>query len=100
MNFPDFDMIEVNQLLILNAQKHNLRAGDIFPWAIIKELLSIKKLNLKQKAALLRDDGSTPALERLVDKGYFEKRNLDYMLTKSGEDFLYYSSIKFPELTY
>jgi len=100
MNLPDFDIIEVNQLLMSNARKHTLRAGDIFPWVIIQTLLSIKHLNLRQKAALLRDDGSTQALEVLVDKGYFEKRNLDYVLTKSGEDFLYDPRNKFHELRY
>jgi len=88
MNLPDFEIIEVNQLLMLNAQKHNLKAGEIFPWSIIQNLLSIKRLSSRQKAALLREDGSTPALEHFVSKGYFEKINLDYVLTKLGEDFL------------
>lgn len=100
MNMPDLSMVEVNQLLISNAQKHNLRAGDPFPWSIIQNLISIKKLNSRQKAALLRDDGSTPALELLVEKGFFERRNLDYILTEAGEDFLYDPKNKFPELKY
>jgi hypothetical protein len=100
MNTPDLSMVEVNQLLISYARKHSLKAGDPFPWVIIQTLISIKTLNLRKKEYLLRKDGSTPALELLVNKGYFEKRNLDYILTKTGEDFLYDPINKFSELKY
>jgi predicted transcriptional regulator len=46
-------------------------------------------VNPRQKAALLTGDGSTPALDALIEKGFFEKRGYDYILTKTGENFIY-----------
>lgn len=89
MSMPDLNMVEVYQLLVSNARLQNLRTGETFPWAIIKKLFLLKNLNTKQKMALLNEDGSTPALDTLVAKGFFKKQNGDYVLTKSGEDFLY-----------